>query len=111
MIDLEPIWHGRQLDVLEGKEFLRAVDLSNQKTDLAHHNKVKLPELLSQFEKTRNDTVHKLKKLDAEAIYLSALHPRLEQPMRIMDLFLFVAEHDDHHLARINEINANHNKM
>ena len=77
LIDLEPIWHGRLLDVLEGKEFLRAADLSNQKTDLAHHNKVKLPELLSQFEEIRNDTVLKLKKLDAEAIYLSALHPRL----------------------------------
>ena len=85
LIDLEPIWHSRLLDVLERKEFLRAADLSNQKTDLAQHNKVEIHELLSQFEKTRNNTVLKLKKLDSEAIYLSALHPRLEQPMRIMD--------------------------
>jgi hypothetical protein len=35
---------------------------------------------------------------------MSALHPRLKTPMRIIDLFLFVAEHDDHHLARITEL-------
>jgi hypothetical protein len=34
----------------------------------------------------------------------SALHPRLKQPMRAIDLCLFVAEHDDHHLARVAEL-------
>jgi len=37
-------------------------------------------------------------------VFKSALHPRLKTPMRTMDLFLFVAEHDDHHLAKISEI-------
>jgi len=31
----------------------------------------------------------------------SALHPRLGTPLRLIDHALFVAEHDDHHLARI----------
>jgi len=39
-----------------------------------------------------------------EIIIKSSLHPRLNMPMRTMDLFLFVAEHDDHHLARITEL-------
>jgi hypothetical protein len=34
----------------------------------------------------------------------SSLHPRLQQPMRLIDHALFVAEHDDHHLARITEL-------
>ena len=52
----------------------------------------------------RSETIKRLRKLNEIAIYQTALHPRLKQPMRTMDLFLFVAEHDDHHLARITEI-------
>jgi len=32
---------------------------------------------------------------------LSALHPRLQTPMRLIDHLFFIAEHDDHHLAKI----------
>jgi hypothetical protein len=32
------------------------------------------------------------------------LHPRLKQPMRLVDHLYFVAEHDDYHLARIWEM-------
>ena len=34
----------------------------------------------------------------------TALHPRLGLPMRAVDHAFFVAEHDDHHLARITEL-------
>ncbi len=36
----------------------------------------------------------------------SAKYPRLDQSMRVIDLALSVAEHDDHHLARVNAIAA-----
>lgn len=110
LIDLEPLWQGRLNDILEGKDFLRETDLNNQKTNLAQHNKIDITELLSSFEKTRNDTIEQLKILKEKDIYKTSLHPRLKQPMRTMDLFLFVAEHDDHHLARINEIKTTNNK-
>lgn len=110
LVDLEPLWQGRLDDILEGTDFLRETDLNNQKTDLAQHNKIDIAELLSSFEKTRNDTIKQLKRLKEKDIYKSSLHPRLKQPMRVMDLFLFVAEHDDHHLARINEIRTTKNK-
>jgi hypothetical protein len=32
------------------------------------------------------------------------MHPRLKQPMRLVDHLFFVAEHDDHHLALIREL-------
>ncbi len=38
---------------------------------------------------------------DEAAAVRSALHPRLGTPMRLIDLALFTAEHDDHHLAAI----------
>lgn len=111
LIDLEPLWQGRLSDILEKKEFLRETDLSNQQTDLAQHNKTQMDELVLRFDKIRNETVKRLKRLAEKEIYQTALHPRLKQPMRIMDLFLFVAEHDDHHLARITQITTDHNDM
>jgi hypothetical protein len=32
------------------------------------------------------------------------VHPRLQQPMRVVDMAFFVAEHDDHHLARMTQL-------
>lgn len=106
LTDLEPLWHGRLDDIMENKEYLRPADLENQKTDIAHHNKTDINVLLSQFQELRRLTVSKLIELNEQDVYKTALHPRLEKPMRTMDLFLFVAEHDDHHLARITEINT-----
>ena len=102
--DLEPLWHGRLDDILNEEKYLRPTDLENKKTDFAQHNKTNIDELLRQFQEVRNITLEKLSKLEEADIFKSALHPRLEQPMRTIDLFLFVAEHDDHHLSRITEI-------
>ncbi|MCP4976024.1 MAG: DinB family protein [Maribacter sp.] len=109
LIDLEPLWQGRLDDALEGKKYLRPADLENKKTDFAQHNKTDINSLMSQFKELREVTLNKLIELKKQDIYKTALHPRLEKPMRVMDLFLFVAEHDDHHLARITEIKTTHN--
>jgi hypothetical protein len=34
----------------------------------------------------------------------SAIHPRLNIPMRLVDFVFFEAEHDDYHFTRINEL-------
>ena len=34
----------------------------------------------------------------------TSIHPRLEVSMRLVDLCLFQADHDDYHLARIREL-------
>jgi uncharacterized damage-inducible protein DinB len=104
LIDLEPLWQGRLEDIMNGEIELRPTDLANRKTDEANHNAKSIEELLSVFRQIRTKTVAILEKLDEETIFKSALHPRLKTPMRTKDLFLFVAEHDDHHLARITEL-------
>jgi uncharacterized damage-inducible protein DinB len=104
LTDLEPLWQGRLQDIMSGEEELRVTDLLNRKTDLAKHNDKPLNELLSDFRLIRAQTIAILETLDEESIFKSALHPRLKTPMRTMDHFLFVAEHDDHHLARITEL-------
>lgn len=105
LIDLEPVWQGRLEDILNGTGYLRMADLENKKTDLANHNEGEIKTLLSEFQNLRKSTLENLKLLSEKEVYKYALHPRLKTPMRIMDLFLFVAEHDDHHLARISELN------
>jgi uncharacterized damage-inducible protein DinB len=104
LIDLEPLWQGRLDDILNKSTELRPADLQNRKTDLANHNNRDVETLLKEFSEIRNNTLGKLESLNEEDIFKSSLHPRLKTPMRTMDLFLFVAEHDDHHLARITEI-------
>ncbi len=102
--DLEPLWQGRLEDILNGATEMRPTDLQNRNTDLANHNQLPVDELLYSFRQIRGKTLSMLEKIDEPGIFKSALHPRLKTPMRTMDLFLFVAEHDDHHLARITEL-------
>ncbi len=104
LTDLEPLWQERLDDILNGKEEMKPADLSNLKTNEANHNTTPTEELLHNFRQVRSQTIHRLQALTEEQILMSALHPRLKTPMRVMDLFLFVAEHDDHHLARITEL-------
>jgi uncharacterized damage-inducible protein DinB len=102
--DLEPLWQGRLEDILNDEVELRPTDLQNRKTTEANHDAKSVEVLLSEFKQLREKTVDRLKSLTEEQAFRSALHPRLKTPMRTMDLFLFVAEHDDHHLARIDEL-------
>ena len=104
LIDLETLWQTRLKDLLAGKEELAPADLQNTTTHNANHNATPIEELLSRFRAIRNETMQLLEPLEEEQIFRSALHPLLKTPMRTMDLFLFVAEHDYHHLARITEL-------
>jgi uncharacterized damage-inducible protein DinB len=104
LTDLEPLWQQRLDDIVSGKEYLRPADLTNAKTDQANHNTKSAEDLLEDFSVIRNQTMAMIEDIGEEIIFRSSLHPRLKTPMRTMDLFLFVAEHDDHHLARMTAI-------
>jgi uncharacterized damage-inducible protein DinB len=104
LLDLEPLWDGRLDDLLAGAPELRSTDLRNRKTDEANHNSRQCEEILAAFRKSRKQIVRRLEALDDSQLVATALHPRLHQPMTVVDLFFFVAEHDDHHLARITRI-------
>lgn len=101
LLDLEPLWQGRLEDLLTGQPEMRSTDLQNNQTYQANHNDTPLETLLCGFREIRQQTLKQLQLLTDESLIQSALHPRLKTPMNITDLFVFVAEHDDHHLARI----------
>ncbi|MEO1051988.1 MAG: DinB family protein [Bacteroidota bacterium] len=105
--DLEPLWEGRIQDILQGQEELRPTDLTNAKTSESDHNAKQVAEIVEAFTTSRQRLVALCKANADHAETLSALHPRLKQPMRIIDLAFFVAEHDDHHLAIIAQLAEN----
>lgn len=104
LLDLEPLWQGRLEDLLTGQPEMRSTDLQNKHTHQANHNDTSLEMLLCSFRESRQQTLRQLKSLKDENLIQSALHPRLKTPMNVTDLFVFVAEHDDHHLARISAL-------
>ena len=101
LLDLEPLWAARLDDFQRGANRLAPADLRNQRTFDADHNASKLSDLLAAFRREREAMVERLERYDESLIVRTSLHPRLEQPMRVIDHVLFVAEHDDHHLATI----------
>jgi uncharacterized damage-inducible protein DinB len=104
LYDLEELWSGRIDDFLDHKETLRAADLNNTKTHNADHNSKSISELLEQFSSGRKKLIRKVENFDESTVSLAAFHPRLKQQMRLIDSLFFVAEHDDHELAKISKL-------
>jgi len=108
LLDLEPLWMGRVGDFLADRNTLAVADLSNRKTHEANHNARALTEILAEFRTARLRLVERLGTFGPDVFARTRLHPRLKQPMRLVDHLYFVAEHDDHHLARILELIDTH---
>jgi hypothetical protein len=95
----------KRLDEFEaGRDTLSAADMTNRQTHEANHNANSIENILSDFRKERTAFVARLDSYDEEFVSRTALHPRLKTKIRVIDLVCFIAEHDDHHLARISEL-------
>lgn len=104
MLDLEPLWLARVGDYVTGSAQLTVADLKNRKTEEANHNGRPLEQILAEFRSERAKLMKRVDELDISLFTRAIPHPRLKTPMRLVDHFYFVAEHDDHHLARIWEL-------
>ena len=112
LLDLEPLWLARVGDYVAARDQLTVADLKNRKTDEANHNARPLEQILSEFRAARERLLKRVDELDASLFSRAIPHPRLKTPMRLVDHLFFVAEHDDHHLARIWElIHVNHRTL
>jgi len=101
LLDLEPLWSARVDDYVAGGTELTTADLQNRKTHEANHNARPLDDILKAFRDARRRLLNRVETMDSELFARTMLHPRLKQPMRLVDHLYFVAEHDDHHLAFI----------
>ena len=101
IIDLEELHDGRIDDFINRAKELRAADLTNKKTHEASHNQKEIVKLLQELRTTRQKLTSRFGELDDSILSNVSIHPRLNQPMRPIDMAQFVAEHDDHHINSI----------
>ncbi|MDR0265124.1 MAG: DinB family protein [Sphingobacterium sp.] len=104
---LEDLWRIRFKDIKEGKPDMSPADLNNTATDQSSFNNMLVEELIKDLVSEREKTIVMLQKLSEEDLLKTSMHPRLQQPMNIIDLMHFVAAHDLHHLHTIQSIIEN----
>ncbi|MGC4021660.1 MAG: DinB family protein [Cyclobacteriaceae bacterium] len=74
------------------------------------YNPWPIEKVIDFLRKTRAENIRKYISLNEAQLQKSSLHPRLKVKMTPIDLAWFDAEHDDHHLVKINEIILAHSK-
>ena len=104
LLDLESLGMRRLDDYQDKSQTLVAADMTNRTTHEANHNANTIENILVAFRKERMEFVRRLDSYDEEFIERTALHPRLNMKIRVIDFVFFIAEHDDHHLTRISEL-------
>jgi hypothetical protein len=95
----------RRLDeFLSRVPVLSAADMTNRATYDARHRERSTSEVLEGLRMRRSDLIGRLERLTPEEAGIASEHPRLHRPLRLVDWLYFVAEHDDHHLAKAREV-------
>jgi uncharacterized damage-inducible protein DinB len=104
LVEVDALHDGRLEDYRAGASVLRAADMENKRTYAGGYNDRTIEEVLAAFRGVRGRFVERLDAWEPERRVAVALHPRLQQPMRVVDMLFFAAEHDEHHLARVSEL-------
>ena len=104
LFDLDALTLNRIEQYVAGVDVLHAADITNKATSEANYNTVSPAAIARSFRERRLEVVNRLESLDPEMFARSAIHPRLNIPMRLVDFVFFEAEHDDYHFTRINEL-------
>jgi len=103
-LTVESLFIGRLEDYNYNAKVLRPAQFEDNQTDKANYNEKDIAWILEAFKAKRTGYLTQLDTLQPDEFGKTALHPRLNKPMRLCDMLLFQAEHDRHHLTRIEEI-------
>ena len=104
LMDVEELFLGRLDDYDAGLSELRPAEMTGRKTFAANHNEANIKVLLDGFRVERGKLVSRLDVLDEAGFARVAHHPRLNKPMRVCDMMLFEATHDDYHMVEISRL-------
>jgi len=92
---------GRRVgEILTRQAIMSRADIQNS----GNYNDTDIRMLIERFASGRRANIARMAGLSDDELAMTTLHPRLQVPMSVVDLAWFDAEHDDHHLVRINII-------
>lgn len=100
----EALFQSRIEEYTRGVATLHAADMTNVITNNANHNARTIGDVMERLRRTRAATISRLESFPSELFARTALHPRLQVQMRLVDLVNFNAEHDDYHMAHITDL-------
>lgn len=104
LLQSDRMWIGRLKDILTEKEYLRVCDATAEAVKKANFNSRDTEDIVDDFGETREELLSLFRELKAEDLQKKAKHPTSQNAMRVIDLAYMIAEHDDHHLAKISQI-------
>lgn len=104
LMGVEELFLGRLDDYDRGLAELRPAEMTGRKTYAANHNEADIKDILLGLREERGRLVSRLDELDEVGFARVAHHPRLNKPMRVCDMMLFEATHDDYHMVDITEL-------
>ena len=110
LIELEKLWQTRIEEFIYFAPRLAPADMSNRGTNEAGYNQMPISSILIRFRQQRMQTIGMLEDLDEDIVGRLSFHPRLRKNIRLLDLMIFMSEHDDHHLAVIQNLIEHRNK-
>ena len=100
LMDVDDISGRRVGEIITGAVMLSRADIQTQDD----YNGMPMWIILEKFASKRRNNIGRMRDLSESELRMTSMHPRLKVAMNIVDLAWFDAEHDDHHLVRINEI-------
>lgn len=106
LLQVEALWAARLDDFEAGRAELTAARFEAWRVGDVGFNRREARHLCAAFRAARHHLVGRLERLDDPILQRAARHPRLDQPMRVVDLMAFIAEHDDHHLVTVTQLLA-----
>lgn len=104
LLELDVLTEQRIGEFMQGAPVLSAADMSNAATHQARYNEQPMRETLARFLFMRGSLVEALGRLAPADFARTSMHPRLKQPMRLIDLLAFISHHDDYHLTRMTHL-------
>ena len=104
--DVEELWQVRLDELRQGRDTYTPANAGYFQDLAQRHHDRPLSATVAELGERRARLVDALANAPADLQRASALHPRLQAPMRLVDCAQFYAEHDDHHLLRIRELLA-----
>ncbi len=99
LIQVERLHDGRIDDFRKRASTLGAANLQNPATEAADYNAQSIASIMAEFRKARTNFIRRIEEFPDDLVGHVAMHPRLNVPMRLVDMLYFVGEHDDFHFA------------